>query len=46
MWHEPPGILRAEEHDIEELDLDGREIDPQDLDDGEEDLDADDDLLD
>jgi hypothetical protein len=46
MWQEPPRILRAEEHDIEELDLDGREIHPQDLDDGEEDLEEEEDLLD
>jgi hypothetical protein len=46
MWQEPPRALRAEEHDIEELDLDGREIHPQDLDDGEEDLEEEEDLLD
>lgn len=46
MWQETP-ILRAEEHDIEELDLDGRELHPQDLDDGEKDFEEeDDDLLD
>lgn len=45
MWQEPP-VLRAEEHDFEELDLDGRELHPQDLDDGEEDVEEDDELLD
>lgn len=44
MWHEPAGILRAEEH--EELDLDGPELHPQDLDDGEEDCEEDDESLD
>jgi hypothetical protein len=38
MWHETPGLLRAEEHDEDELEIerDGRELHPQDLDDGED----------
>jgi hypothetical protein len=34
MWQETQGLLRAEEHDEDELD--GRELHPQDVDDGED----------
>jgi hypothetical protein len=44
MWQDTPGTLRAEEHDLDELDLDGRELHPQDLDDGEDEPEADDDF--
>jgi hypothetical protein len=44
MWQDTPGTLRAEEHDPDELDLDGRELHPQDLDDGEDEPEADDDF--
>jgi hypothetical protein len=44
MWQDTPGLLRAEEHDLDELDLDGRELHPQDLDDGEDEPEADDDF--
>jgi hypothetical protein len=46
MWREPPGILRGDEDDKEDLESDGRELHPQDLEDGEEDLEEDDDSLD
>jgi len=46
MWQESPGVHRAEEHDLEELELDGRELHPQDLDDGEDEIEEDDDYLD
>lgn len=46
MWQEPRGGLRAEEHDLEELDRDDREVHPQDLDDGEADFEDEDEFLD
>jgi hypothetical protein len=44
MWQDTPGLLRAEEHDLDELDLDGRELHPQDLEDGEDEPETDDDF--